>query len=77
MIKIYSTSWWGPCKAAKQLLNDKGLSYEEINIEEHGISRDDLMKLTGGNTVPQIIIDDKVIGGFNQLLVLNQKGKLK
>ena len=77
MIKIYSTSWWGPCKAAKQLLDDKGLSYEEINIEEDGISRDDLMKLTGGNTVPQIIIDDKVIGGFNQLLVLNQKGKLK
>ena len=74
MIKIYSTSWWGPCKAAKQLLDDKGLSYEEINIEEDGISRDDLMKLTGGNTVPQIIID---IGGFNQLLVLNQKGKLK
>ena len=77
MIKIYSTSWWGPCKAAKQLLDDKGLSYEEINIEEAGISRDDLVKLTGGYTVPQIIINDKSIGGFNQLLELNQEGKLK
>ena len=76
MIKIYSTSWWGPCKAAKQLLDDKGLSYEEINIEEAGISRDDLMKLTGWNTVPQIIIYDEAIGGFEQLLILNQKGRL-
>ena len=77
MIKIYSTSWWGPCKAAKQLLDDKGLSYEEINIEEAGISRGDLVKLTGGYTVPQIIINDKSIGGFDQLLILNQEGKLK
>ena len=77
MIKIYSTSWWGPCKAAKQLLDDKGLSYEDINIEEAGLSRDDLVKLTGGYTVPQIVIDDKVIGGFDQLLRLNHEGKLK
>ena len=76
MIKIYTTNWWGPCKAAKELLNDKGLSYEEINIEEVGISRDNLMKLTGGYTVPQIIINDEVIGGFDKLLILNQKGKL-
>ena len=59
------------------MLDDKGLSYEEINIEEIGISREDLIKLTGGYTVPQIIINDKAIGGFNQLLILNQEGKLK
>tara|TARA_B100000315_G_C14508751_1_gene555925 strand:- start:35 stop:229 length:195 start_codon:yes stop_codon:yes gene_type:complete len=62
--------------AAKKLLDDKGLSYEEVNIEEANISRDNLMELTGGNTVPQIIINDKPIGGFNQLLILIQKGKL-
>ena len=77
MIKIYSTSWWGPCLAAKKLLDDKGLSYEDINIEDAGLSREDLRKLTGGNTVPQIIINDKSIGGFDQLLILNQEGKLK
>ncbi len=77
MIKIYSTNWWGSCIAAKKLLDDKGLSYEEINIEEIGISREDLIKLTGGYTVPQIIINDKAIGGYNQLLILNQEGKLK
>ena len=54
-----------------------GVSYEEINIEGEGISRDDLVKLTGGYTVPQIIINDNPIGGFNELIQLNQSGKLK
>ena len=53
------------------------MSYEEINIEKEGITRDDLSTLTGGYTVPQIIINDNPIGGFNELLQLNQSGKLK
>ena len=76
MIKIYSSNWWGSCIAAKKLLDDKGLSYEEINIEEKGISREKLMKLTGGFTIPQIMINEKPIGGFEQLLILNQENKL-
>ena len=58
------------------MLDDKGLLYEEINIEELNISRDNLVKLTGGYTVPQIVINDKAIGGFEHLLILNQEGKL-
>ena len=54
-----------------------GITYKEINIEKEGLSRDDLAKLTGGFTVPQIIINDNPIGGFNELLQLNQSGKLK
>ena len=54
-----------------------GMSYEEINIEAESLSRDDLVKLTGGYTVPQIIINDNCIGGFDQLLQLNHSGKLK
>jgi len=53
------------------------LSYEEINIEEIGISREDLIKLTGGYTVPQIVINNEIIGGFDKLRRLNQEGKLK
>ena len=59
------------------MLDDIGLSYEEINIEEQDLTRDDLVKLTGGYTVPQIMINDKPIGGFDKLLQLNQSGKLK
>ncbi len=59
------------------MLNDMGVSYEEINIEKEGLNRDDLSTLTGGYTVPQIIINDNPVGGFNELLQLNQSGKLK
>ena len=59
------------------MLDDIGLSYEEINIEEQDLTRDDLVKLTGGFTVPQIMINDKPIGGLDKLLQLNQSGKLK
>ena len=59
------------------MLANMGVSYEEINIEEESLSRDDLAKLTGGYTVPQIIINDNPIGGFNKLLQLNKSGELK
>ena len=59
------------------MLDDIGLSYEEINIEEQDLTREDLIKLTGSYTVPQIIINDKPIGGFDKLLQLNQSGELK
>ena len=76
MIKIYSTSWCGPCKNVKRLLEERGLSYVEIDIEEIGWSRDDLYDLTGGRTVPQIVIDEKPVGGYGDLLKLDQAGKL-
>ena len=77
MIKIYCTNWCGPCIAAKKMLDNMDISYKEINIEKEGLGRDDLFRLTGGMTVPQIIINDNPIGGFNELLQLNQSGKLK
>ena len=58
------------------MLSDRGLEFEEINIEEEGWSRDDLFELTGGRTVPQIIIDEKPIGGYDDLLKLDSIGEL-
>jgi len=59
------------------MLDDMDMSYENIDIEKQGLSRDDLAKITGGHTVPQIIINGMAIGGFNELLQLNNSGKLK
>ena len=53
------------------------MSYEDINIEEVKISRDKLMEITGGYTVPQIVVNEKSIGGLNALVQLEQSGKLK
>jgi glutaredoxin 3 len=76
VIKIYSTNWCGPCKNAKRLLDERGLSYDEIDIDEIGWNRDDLYDLTGSRTVPQIVIDEKPIGGYGDLLKLDREGKL-
>jgi len=75
-ITIYSTTWCPSCVSAKKLLDAKGLSYEEINIEEVNISREQLLEITGGHTVPQIVINNKTIGGFENLMMLNQNGEL-
>ena len=75
MVKIYSTSWCPSCIYAKRLLSERGLEFEEINIEEKGWSRDDLFELTGGRTVPQIIIDEKPVGGYDDLLKLDSVGE--
>ena len=77
MVKIYSTSWCPSCVFAKRLLEDENIDFEEINIEELGMSREDLCNLTGGMTVPQIVINNKSIGGFEDLLKLSQSGQLK
>ncbi len=77
MIKMYTLAVCPYCSAAKRLLTERGFEYEEINIEREGISREKLVELTGGRTVPQIIINGKPIGGYDNLLVLDQKGELK
>ena len=75
-IIIYSTEWCAPCKNAKQLLDDKNVVYKEIDIEQNKISRDDLYDITGGRSVPQIIINETVIGGYIELFYLNKSGEL-
>ena len=77
MIKIYSTSWCPPCAAAKKMLNDLNQPFEEIDIEKEGINREKLKEITGGSTVPQIIINNQSIGGFDSLVALNQSGELQ
>ena len=76
-ILVYSASWCSPCKSAKRFLDDMNLSYEEIDIEKNNISREKLSEITGGHTVPQIVINDKCIGGYSELMQLNQSGELK
>ena len=75
-VKVYTTSWCLPCANAKRFLNEKNIEFEEINIEKEGMNREDLEKLTGGRTVPQIVIDGNPIGNYDDLLTLDSDGKL-
>ena len=76
LIKIYTTNWCSYCKMAKRYFDEQEMSYEEINIEEEGISREELQKVTGGMSVPQIVIDDEVIGGYDNLMAMASAGEL-
>jgi glutaredoxin 3 len=75
-ITMYTTDWCGYCVRAKALLDAKGLAYEEINIEGDPHFRQKLMDLTGGWTVPQILIDGRPIGGYAELYALERSGRL-
>ena len=76
-VKIYTSNWCSYCVAAKNFFNEHKIVYEEINIEENNISRNDLLELSGGYTVPQIFIKDKCIGGYDQLMALFQSNKIQ
>ena len=75
-IKIYTTTYCGYCKKAKSLLQSKGIPFEEIDVTEDDAKREWLVKTTGRKTVPQIFIDEKPIGGFDDLSQMDKEGKL-
>jgi glutaredoxin 3 len=75
-IQMYTTRWCGYCVRAKALLEDRGLPYEELLLDDDPHFRRRLHELTGGWTVPQILIDDRPIGGYAELWRLDQLGML-
>jgi glutaredoxin 3 len=75
-IQMYSTEWCGYCVRAKALLDGKGLEYEELLLDEGPDFRQRLFDLTGGWTVPQILIDGEPIGGYTELWRLDRSGEL-
>jgi glutaredoxin 3 len=76
-IQIYSTRWCGYCVRAKTLLESKGIEYDEISLDDDPAFRQKLFELTGGWTVPQILIDGKPIGGYTELWRLDREGRLR
>jgi len=67
MITIYSRDDCPWCDRAKEMLSMNGESYEEIKIGRD-ITREELLEqFPNAKTVPHIIIDENVIGGFEQL----------
>jgi glutaredoxin 3 len=73
---MYTTRWCGYCVRAKALLDRKGLFYEEIELDDDPDFRRHLLELTGGWTVPQILIDGRPIGGYTELAGLDRAGLL-
>jgi glutaredoxin 3 len=75
-VRVYSTRWCGYCVRAKALLESRGIQYEEISLDSDPAFRRKLFDLTGGWTVPQILIDGRPIGGYTELWRLDREGRL-
>lgn len=74
-VTIYTTPYCPYCVRAKQLLNDKQVDYTEIDVSEAD-ARASMTALTGGRTVPQIVINGQAIGGCDELHALERTGEL-
>lgn len=75
-VKMYTRQWCGYCTAAEKLLKDKGVPFENIDCTGDQAKRKWLAEATGRSTVPQIFIDGKPIGGYDDMRALDRKGEL-
>jgi glutaredoxin 3 len=75
-VKIYTRDYCGYCTAALRLLDQKGVAYEHVNATGDPKTRTWLVEATGRSTVPQIFIDGKPIGGYDDLNALERRGEL-
>lgn len=75
-VEIYTWSFCPYCINAKELLEEQNIPYIEHKIDGDQGKKRELFERTGQNTVPFIFINDKFIGGYEELKVLEQEGGL-
>jgi glutaredoxin 3 len=75
-VRMYTTRICPFCVMAKRLLQSKGVSYQEIRVDEDPGVRQEMMRVTGRRTVPQIFVGETHVGGFDDLSALEHAGKL-
>ena len=78
-ILMYSTRICPYCIRAEQLLAKKGIAadqIEKIRVDDHPEQREEMIRITGRRTVPQIFIGERHVGGFDDLAELDAAGEL-
>jgi glutaredoxin 3 len=75
-VTLYTTDPCGFCRQAKALLAARGVVYEEVALDRDSQTREDLVRRTGQMTFPQILVGDRPIGGFRELLEADRDGTL-
>lgn len=75
-VTMYTTSWCGWCARARRLFADKGVTVAEIDVEHVEGARDEMRARSGRNTVPQIFVGDRHLGGYDDTRALEDKGEL-
>jgi glutaredoxin 3 len=75
-VQVYTTPSCPYCVRAKRLLEARGIPFVEIDVAFDDALRAEIVERTGRRTVPQIFIDERSIGGFEELAALDQAGEL-
>lgn len=75
-IEIYTTSYCPYCFRAKALLQRKGVTFQEIDVSDAPDKRLWLRERTGRRTVPQVFINGKPVGGYDDIAALDAAGRL-
>jgi glutaredoxin 3 len=75
-VLLYTTEPCSFCARAKGLLQSRGVVYEEINLSKDPSGRLELAQRTGMMSFPQIVVGERLLGGFSELLAAEQEGRL-
>ena len=75
-ITVYVSDWCPYCQRAKGLLTQKNAAFNEINVDDDAKFREEMIARSSRRTVPQIFIDDRHVGGCDDLFELDRSGEL-
>jgi glutaredoxin 3 len=75
-VEIYTTPVCPFCVRAKRLLQERGIAYDEVDVADDATLRASVIERSGRRTVPQIFIDGRSIGGYEELAALDVSGEL-
>ncbi|HEV2264981.1 MAG TPA: glutaredoxin 3 [Stellaceae bacterium] len=76
-VELYTTMFCPYCARARNLLQKKGVRFTDIDVMGDDDKREEMIARAGGRqTVPQIFIDGRHIGGSDELVALDRDGKL-
>ena len=76
-VMLYSKTGCSYCTKAKELLKNKGIAYEEVELTNNKDLIIKLVNQTGQNTVPYVFVNDEFIGGYQDLLMFEKAGNLQ
>jgi glutaredoxin 3 len=75
-VTVYTTDPCSFCLRAKQLLDARGIEYDEINLAKDPVGRTELLARTGMMSFPQVLVGDELIGGFQETIAADKSGRL-
>lgn len=76
-VTLYTTEPCGFCRQAKSLLVSRGVGFQEVNLVRDPTGREQLVALTGQMTFPQVVVGERSVGGFRELVEADRDGMLE